>query len=155
MATLCRLRSALRNISVLQTQLRSATHKSLATPCYKTLTCSRPVHSLNFTKAPELLRPAAAITCLRHYAELPPMTFDQLEERTLNLLKLFDKVDPDKVKVESHLINDLGLDSLDVVEIIMAIEDEFALEINDEEAEKVFTVKDIIELLGDKFDVSE
>lgn len=83
------------------------------------------------------------------------MTFDQLEERTLNLLKLFDKVDPDKVKVESHLINDLGLDSLDVVEIIMAIEDEFALEINDEEAEKVFTVKDIIELLGDKFDVSE
>lgn len=46
----------------------------------------------------QVVRPSVAVTCLRHYADLPQLTFDQIEARTLNLLKLFDKVDPDKVR---------------------------------------------------------
>jgi NADH dehydrogenase (ubiquinone) 1 alpha/beta subcomplex 1 len=40
-------------------------------------------------------------------------------------LKLYDKIDPEKLSVNSHFMKDLGLDSLDQVEIIMAMEDEF------------------------------
>jgi NADH dehydrogenase (ubiquinone) 1 alpha/beta subcomplex 1 len=50
---------------------------------------------------------------------------DQVRERVLLVLKLYDKVDPEKLKMDSHFMNDLGLDSLDQVEVIMAMEDEF------------------------------
>ena len=53
-------------------------------------------------------------------------------------------VDESEVKPETHLMKDLEADSLDAVEIIMAIEDEFAIEIPDEEAEKFQTVKDLV-----------
>ena len=53
-------------------------------------------------------------------------------------------VDEEDVKMETHLMKDLEADSLDAVEIIMAIEDEFAIEIPDEEAEKFQTVKDLV-----------
>merc|ERR1712189_39941 len=75
---------------------------------------------------------------------------ESLEDKTMNVLKLFDKVDPSKVNVDAHLINDLGLDSLDVVEVVMAFEDEFGIEISDEEAEKIFTIRQAIELIGAK-----
>ncbi|XP_066919702.1 acyl carrier protein-like [Clytia hemisphaerica] len=75
---------------------------------------------------------------------------ESLEDKTMNVLKLFDKVDPSKVNVEAHLINDLGLDSLDVVEVVMAFEDEFGIEISDEEAEKIFTIRQAVELIGAK-----
>eukprot|EP00493_Phyllostaurus_siculus_P000235 UN00237 len=77
------------------------------------------------------------------------MTLKDLQEQTLDVLKLFDKVDPTKVTMEAHFINDLGLDSLDVVEVVMAFEDEFGCEISDEEAEKIFTVNDAVDLLHD------
>jgi len=83
------------------------------------------------------------------------MTFAQIEERVLGVLKLFDKVDPEKVSVTATFINDLGLDSLDVVEIIMAIEDEFALEIPDNHAEKLTTPKDLVEYIADKTETFE
>ena len=53
-------------------------------------------------------------------------------------------VDEEEVKLETNLAKDLEADSLDAVEIIMAIEDEFAIEIPDEEAEKFQTVKDLV-----------
>jgi len=80
---------------------------------------------------------------------------DELREMTMNVLKLFDKVDPTKVSPDAHFINDLGLDSLDVVEIVMAFEDEFGCEISDDEAEKIFTVNDAVELLKKKMDIEE
>ncbi len=49
------------------------------------------------------------------------------------------------VKPESRFIEDLGADSLDIVELIMAMEEEFETEIPDEEAEKILTVNDTIE----------
>ncbi|EDO48263.1 predicted protein [Nematostella vectensis] len=81
-------------------------------------------------------------------------TIDDLRNQVLNVVKLFDKVDAEQVTLESHFINDLGLDSLDVVEIVMAFEDEFAVEISDEEAEKIMTVNDAVEFLRKALDVA-
>ena len=53
-------------------------------------------------------------------------------------------VDEEEVKLETNLAKDLEADSLDAVEIIMAIEDEYAIEIPDEEAEKIQTVGDLV-----------
>jgi len=52
-------------------------------------------------------------------------------------------VDPEKVKPEASFIDDLGADSLDIVELVMAMEEEFDIEIPDEDAEKLKTVSDV------------
>lgn len=59
-------------------------------------------------------------------------------------------VDPEKVKPEASFIDDLGADSLDIVELVMAMEEEFDLEIPDEEAEKLRTVGDVVGFLEKK-----
>jgi acyl carrier protein len=56
-------------------------------------------------------------------------------------------VDPEKVKPEASFIEDLGADSLDTVELVMAFEEEFGVEIPDDEAEKIRTVGDAIKYL--------
>jgi acyl carrier protein len=53
-------------------------------------------------------------------------------------------VDADEVTPEASFVEDLGADSLDTVELVMALEEEFGLEIPDEEAEKIVKVKDAI-----------
>ena len=56
-------------------------------------------------------------------------------------------VEEDEVTVESSFVEDLGADSLDIVELIMALEEEFGLEIPDDEAEKISTVNDAVEYI--------
>lgn len=56
-------------------------------------------------------------------------------------------VDASEVTMESSFVDDLGADSLDIVELIMALEEEFDIEIPDEEAEKVATVGDVVEYI--------
>ena len=56
-------------------------------------------------------------------------------------------VDGDKVKPEASFIDDLGADSLDIVELVMAFEEEFGVEIPDDAAEKITTVRDAIEYI--------
>jgi len=56
-------------------------------------------------------------------------------------------VNEEEIKPESRFIEDLGADSLDIVELIMAMEEEFETEIPDEEAEKILTVGDTIEYI--------
>jgi len=56
-------------------------------------------------------------------------------------------VDESEVKPEASFINDLGADSLDIVELIMALEEEFELEIPDKDAEKIVTVGDAVEYI--------
>ena len=53
-------------------------------------------------------------------------------------------ISPDKITPESSIIDDLGADSLDVVELVMALEENFGVEIPDEEAEKISTIGDIV-----------
>ncbi len=50
----------------------------------------------------------------------------------------------DKVTMETHLVDDLGADSLDAVELIMALEDEFGLEVDDDAAQNMKYVKDLV-----------
>ena len=59
-------------------------------------------------------------------------------------------VDVAQIKPESDFIQDLGADSLDIVELVMAIEKEFAIEIPDEDAEKISTVRDAIDYISNK-----
>lgn len=60
-----------------------------------------------------------------------------------------------QLSLDSHFIDDLGLDSLDHIEIIMAIEDEFCFEIPDMDAEKLLRPRDIVRYVADREDVYE
>ena len=59
-------------------------------------------------------------------------------------------VDEDKVKMDSSFVDDLGADSLDVVELVMALEEEFNIEIPDADAEKTKTVNDVVKYISSK-----
>ena len=58
-------------------------------------------------------------------------------------------VDESEINPESHFIDDLGADSLDTVELVMALEEEFGIEIPDEDAEKIQTVGDVAKYIDD------
>ncbi|CDN10301.1 Acyl carrier protein [Richelia intracellularis] len=59
-------------------------------------------------------------------------------------------VDASEVKSEANFANDLGADSLDTVELVMALEEEFDIEIPDEDAEKITTVEEAVEYINNK-----
>ena len=59
-------------------------------------------------------------------------------------------VDEDQVTEDASFVDDLGADSLDTVELIMAFEEEFDIEITDEDAQKIKTVKDVMEYIEAK-----
>jgi len=67
-------------------------------------------------------------------------TFDKVRDIVVEQLG----VEADDVTIESTFIDDLGADSLDIVELIMAFEEEFSIEIPDEAAEKIKTVQDVV-----------
>jgi acyl carrier protein len=71
-----------------------------------------------------------------------------VEEKVKHIIVEQLGVDEAEVKQEAHFVDDLGADSLDVVELVMALEEEFGLEISDEDAEKLTTVKQVIEYIG-------
>lgn len=80
-----------------------------------------------------------------------PQTFldaTEVTDRIVTVVKNFDKVDPAKVTPAAKFIDDLGLDSLDSVEVVMAIEDEFAIEIPDAEADKILSIEDATEYIS-------
>ncbi|MHB9878841.1 acyl carrier protein [Pacificimonas sp. ICDLI1SI03] len=58
-------------------------------------------------------------------------------------------VEPEKVTEDASFIDDLGADSLDTVELVMAFEEEFGVEIPDDAAEKILTVKDAINYINE------
>eukprot|EP00179_Madagascaria_erythrocladioides_P004642 CAMPEP_0198316126 /NCGR_PEP_ID=MMETSP1450-20131203/6130_1 /TAXON_ID=753684 ORGANISM="Madagascaria erythrocladiodes, Strain CCMP3234" /NCGR_SAMPLE_ID=MMETSP1450 /ASSEMBLY_ACC=CAM_ASM_001115 /LENGTH=139 /DNA_ID=CAMNT_0044019263 /DNA_START=123 /DNA_END=542 /DNA_ORIENTATION=+ len=76
---------------------------------------------------------------------LPP---DEVTDRVLAVVRNFEKVEPGKVTPESHFVNDLGLDSLDSVELVMAFEDEFAIEIPDDAADKIASCSDAVKYIS-------
>ncbi|KAJ6653893.1 hypothetical protein lerEdw1_007651 [Lerista edwardsae] len=118
----------------------------------------RPLPALERPHAPARLAPQISATSLplcRQYSDLPPLTLEGIKDRVIYVLKLYDKIDPEKLTVTSHFMKDLGLDSLDQVEIIMAMEDEFGFEIPDVEAEKLMCPQEIVDYIADKKDVYE
>lgn len=71
------------------------------------------------------------------------MVFDKVKEIIVDQLG----VDGDQVVIEASFIEDLGADSLDIVELIMSMEDEFGVDIPDTDAEKISTVKDAVDYI--------
>lgn len=63
-------------------------------------------------------------------------------------------VEPDEITPDASFANDLGADSLDTVELVMALEEEFKIEIPDEAAEKIATVGDAVEHISTKVEAA-
>ncbi|MEW6725274.1 MAG: acyl carrier protein [Bacillota bacterium] len=72
---------------------------------------------------------------------------DSIFERVRQIIVDTLSIDEEEVKMDAHFMDDLGADSLDVVELVMAIEEEFDLEIPDDEAEKIQTVGQAVEYI--------
>jgi acyl carrier protein len=72
-----------------------------------------------------------------------------IEQRIKDIIVEQLGVNADQVTAEAKFIEDLGADSLDTVELVMALEEEFGLEIPDEEAEKLQSVGDVIKYVED------
>ncbi|KAJ7293667.1 acyl carrier protein [Mycena rebaudengoi] len=99
--------------------------------------------------------PRHALTLPRRQVQLPSRAYSAagglspeiIQKRIFEVLKGFEKVDPSKVTPSASFTRDLGLDSLDVVEVQMAIEEEFSIEIPDAEADEIQTVTQAIEYI--------
>ncbi|CAL4900428.1 unnamed protein product [Urochloa decumbens] len=72
----------------------------------------------------------------------------EVADRVVSVVKNFQKVEPAKVTPTAHFQKDLGLDSLDTVEVVMAFEEEFGFEIPDNEAEKIDSIKTAVDFIA-------
>jgi len=124
---------------------RSNNHINALTPSHY-----RPSHS---NRSPPL-----HYTCTRSFADAvadataasstPQLDRKEIEERVIQVVKKFPKVDESKVTPTATFTQDLGLDSLDVVELVMELEEEFHIEISDQDADRIASIKDAIEFLA-------
>lgn len=72
-----------------------------------------------------------------------------IDERVKQIVAEQLGVDEDQVTSEASFMDDLGADSLDTVELVMALEEEFDIEISDEDAEKIQTVQDAVDYINE------
>ena len=73
------------------------------------------------------------------------MVFDQVKESLADILSC----DADKIELDTDLVRDLGVDSIDTVELSMAAEDTYDIKISDKDAEDLKTVGDVVEFIED------
>jgi acyl carrier protein len=78
------------------------------------------------------------------------MSEKSVEEKVKDIIVEQLSVNAEQVTPEAKFIEDLGADSLDVVELVMAFEEQFGIEVPDEDAEKLLTVGDVIKYIEDK-----
>lgn len=106
---------------------------------------------------PQNPRPSTGLFALsfnairRHFSEEVRGSFldkSEVTDRVISIVKNFQKVDPSKVTPNAHFQNDLGLDSLDAVEIVMALEEEFGFEIPDNEADKINSINLAVDFIA-------
>ncbi|WFD33498.1 mitochondrial acyl carrier protein [Malassezia cuniculi] len=103
-----------------------------------------------------MLRVAMPPAFARGYAAAGALSGDEIRTRIEEVLRSFEKVDPTKVTPAASFTGDLGLDSLDAVEVVMAIEEEFNIvrvsmadqEIPDAEADAIASVQDAIDYIS-------
>lgn len=80
------------------------------------------------------------------------MQMNEIETRVKKIVVEQLGVKEEEVSSESSFVDDLGADSLDTVELVMALEEEFETEIPDEEAEKMVTIKDAVDYIKNRMD---
>ncbi|MBC7321690.1 MAG: acyl carrier protein [Acetomicrobium sp.] len=80
---------------------------------------------------------------------------EEIQEKLKQIVMDRLDVDEDQITMEASFVEDLGADSLDIVELIMGIEEEFDIEIPDEDAEKLTTVGGALEYIKTKLGVEE
>ncbi|XP_076302737.1 acyl carrier protein, mitochondrial-like [Lasioglossum baleicum] len=151
MVLLAGVRLLMRNTGTLKRSINRTCLRSTVTqfqPNVKFFHCRR---QNSITLAPQGTR----VKQVRQYGHKVPLTIEHISQRVLLVLNLYDKVDPQKLTLKSHFMEDLGLDSLDHIEVIMAIEDEFGFEIPDMDAEKLLRPEDIVRYVADREDVYE
>ncbi|KAK7463668.1 mitochondrial acyl carrier protein [Stygiomarasmius scandens] len=93
-------------------------------------------------------RPTTQLPLRAAYSAAAGLNKEDIQTRVLDVLKGFEKVDQSKLTPSASFSKDLGLDSLDAVEVVMAVEEEFAIEIPDAEADEIQTVQQAIDYVA-------
>ncbi|KAF9129623.1 hypothetical protein BGW39_003988 [Mortierella sp. 14UC] len=96
-------------------------------------------------------RNAMALNFARTYASAGLARSD-VEKRVLDILAGFNKIDANKIALKANFNADLGLDSLDTVEVVMAIEEEFSIEIPDKDADEIKSAEQAVEYISKRED---
>ena len=79
-----------------------------------------------------------------------PLTREVIEQKVASIIVENLGVDESEITPNAHLVDDLGADSLDIVELVMEMENQFGIEVDEDEGEKVRTVKDACDLIQRK-----
>ncbi|KAF5336874.1 hypothetical protein D9611_003258 [Ephemerocybe angulata] len=82
------------------------------------------------------------------YASSAGLSKETIQTRIFDVLKGYEKIDPAKLTPTANFSKDLGLDSLDAVEVVMAVEEEFSIEIPDAEADAIQSVDQAIDYIA-------
>ncbi|ORZ23038.1 acyl carrier protein-like protein [Absidia repens] len=110
----------------------------------------RPTLLINAASKAALYRTAAP--SFSRFYSAGALSQADIESRVLDILKGFDKIDQSKVALDANFVTDLGLDSLDTVEVVMAIEEEFSVEIPDKEADDIKTPRQAVDHISQRSD---
>ncbi|RLV95714.1 Acyl carrier protein mitochondrial [Spathaspora sp. JA1] len=93
-----------------------------------------------------IVRASSLVKPIRFYAA-PPITKDEVTKRAFEALKTVAAIQESKLSLEASFQKDLGLDSLDTVEALVALEEEFELEIPDKISDEIKTVGEAVEYI--------
>ena len=74
-------------------------------------------------------------------------TIETLSEQVIELAGIQVEIPKEQISLESQFVTDLGFDSLDFIEFVMVVEDEFDIAVSDEESDKIMTVRDAVEAI--------
>ncbi|KAK9449265.1 acyl carrier protein [Limtongia smithiae] len=112
------------------------------------LAARAPLRTLAMASRPAVMaRPALAAFAPRFYSAAG-LDRAEVEARIVEVVKAFDKITaPEKITPAATFAGDLGLDSLDTVEVVMAIEEEFSIEIPDKEADEIKSVGQAVDYI--------
>ncbi|KAF9419537.1 hypothetical protein BGZ94_009384 [Podila epigama] len=97
-------------------------------------------------------RTSMAMNLARMYSAGAGLARADVEKRVLDILAGFNKVDANKISLEAHFTKDLGLDSLDAVEVVMAFEEEFSIEIPDKDADEIKSAAQAVDYISERDD---